>query len=233
MRVRSVVLPALLAVAAAVLAPTSAQAAPVQCGAKIPAKIVADGPEMQLDVDLTSGCAKPDPVIQAKWDLVQDRSGASTPVTFSSAEIAKSRYWTITWADENPVGRWTLIPQERGAVTAGGVELTQNTAVTQIKYGAKLTTKVTRSGSKLSWAVTATQWSGRKQTNVPRAKTSVGLFHQAPGSKTWTYVTSVTTSSTGKATVALAAPKAGSYRLKVAETPTVWAAYSKPVAGRR
>ena len=233
MRVRSVVLPAVLAVAAAVLAPTSAQAATVQCGAIIPTKIVADGPVIGLDVTLTTGCARPEPAQHAKWDLIQRSTGAYTPVEFDSAEIAESRYWTVEWEDDNPVGRWTLTPQELGAVSADGQELSQNTAVTTIKYGSRLDTKVTRTGSKLSWAVTATQWSGRAQKDVARPKASVGLFHQAPGSTTWTYVKSVTTTSTGKATVSLAAPKAGSYRLKVAETPTVWAAYSKTVQGRR
>ena len=43
---------------------------------------------------------------------------------------------------------------------------------------------------------------------------------------------SVTTSSTGRAPVTLGSPKAGNYRLMVAETPTVWASYSTAVRGR-
>ncbi|MGY2128113.1 hypothetical protein [Blastococcus sp. SYSU DS0617] len=81
--------------------------------------------------------------------------------------------------------------------------------------------------------MTATQWSSRTHAFAPRAKARVGLFHQAPGSTAWKFVKAVTTSSTGKATVTLPSPKAGNYRLKVAETPTVWAAYSRTVTGRR
>ena len=85
----------------------------------------------------------------------------------------------------------------------------------------------------MSWAATATQWSSRTHAFGPRAKASVGLFHLAPGASTWKFVRSVTTSSTGKATVSVATTKPGAYRLKIAETPTVWAAYAPVLRIRR
>lgn len=231
MRVRSVVLPAVLAVAAAVLAPTSAQAAQM-CNLLMPTKVVVDARTVETPVALTTGCFTPDRADHAYWDL-EHGGTVLYSLDFESEDLDEgpSAAWTIPWEDVDPMGRWTTRGYE--APTVGGGFLTQNTAVTMVKYASKLTTKVTRTGGKLSWAVTATQWSGRKHTNVPRPKASVGLFHQKPGSTTWTYVTSVTTSSTGKATVSLAVPKAGSYRLKVAETPSVWASYSPIVQGRR
>ena len=230
MRVRSVVLPAVLAVAAAVLAPTAAQAAP-QCSLVMPTKVVIDARTVDSEVSLTPGCFTGE-ADHAWWDLAH-ASGVGYAVDFEPEDLLEGpgSYWTIPWEDSDPAGRWVLSPA--GTNPEGQPQVAQNTAVTLVKYKSNLTTKVTRTGSKLSWAVTATQWSGRTHTNVARPKASVGLFHQAPGSTTWTYVTSVTTSSTGKATVSLAAPKAGSYRLKIAETPTVWAAYSKTVQGRR
>lgn len=228
MRVRSVVLPAVLAVAAAVLAPTSAQAA-TKCALIAPTKVVVDAPGETTQMRLTSGCSTAD---YLAWDFDHVGGDVGYSIEFSSEDFAAGITGAeLEWDPVDPMGRWNLIP--RGATTPGGPGPEQNSAVTQVKYGSKLTTKVTRAGSKLSWAVTATQWSGRAQKNVARPKANVGLFHQAPGSKTWTYVRSVTTSRTGTATVSLAAPKAGSYRLKVAETPTVWAAYSKTVQGRR
>ena len=225
---RSIVLSAVLAVAAAVLAPTSAQAA-TRCALHVPTKVVVDAPDDESLMWLTSGCSTAD---VALWDFEHSRGWDAyelhfVPSDFAEGHIAK----TVAWHPTDPMGRWNLIPL--GAETADGTPLDQNSAVTTVKYGSRLITTVTRSGSKLTWGVTATQWSGRAQKDVPRPKTSVGLFHQAPGSKTWTYVKSVTTSSSGAATVTLAAPKAGSYRLKAAETPTVWASYSKTVQGRR
>lgn len=230
MRVRSVVLPAVLAVAAAVLAPTPAQAA-TKCSLVMPTKVVVDARTVETPIALSTGCFTPDQADHAYWDL-EHGGTVYYSLDFESEDLAQGpgADWTIPWEDSDPMGRWIARGYE--APAAGGF-LDQNTTVTTVKYGSKLTTKVTRAGSKLSWGVTATQWSGRAHRNVARVKASVGLFHKAPGSTTWTYVTSVTTSSTGKATVSLAAPKAGSYRLKVAETPTVWAAYSSTVQGRR
>jgi hypothetical protein len=91
---------------------------------------------------------------------------------------------------------------------------------------------VTRTSTGLSWAATATQWSGRSHKNVARPGVTVGLFHQTSSSAAWTYVKSAKTSSTGKATVSLGTAKTGNYRLMVAETPTVWASYSSPIKGR-
>lgn len=229
MRVRSAVLPAVLAVAAAVLAPTAAQAAPAQCGLQMPTKVVIAAPQTEVEVRLTNACFD-EGAVSAKWDMTV-RGGVIGQVQYGESVFLNDPPLGMTWDDTDPMGRWTLLP--RGAKAFDGADLTQNTGVTHVKYGSTLAAKVTRSGSKLSWAVTATQWSGRAHKNVARPHASVGLFHQAPGSKTWTYVKSVTTSSAGKATVTLAAPKAGTYRLKTAETSTVWASYSKAVQGRR
>ena len=228
MRLRSVVLPAVLAVAAAVLTPTSAQAA-TKCALLMPTKVVIDAPEVWTDVTLTYGCYVPEQAAYANWELVYGADRIVDPVPFTSDEIDEGPYWSIPWMSSDPTGRWVLRPA--GAKTVSDADLDQNSAVTTVKYGSRLATKITRTGSKLSWAVTATQWSGRANKNVARPNASVGLFHRAPGSTTWTYVKSVTTSSTGKATVSLATAKAGSYRLKVAETPTVWAALLLDRAG--
>jgi hypothetical protein len=84
----------------------------------------------------------------------------------------------------------------------------------------------------LTWTVTAQQWSGRTSSYVGRSKVNLGLFHQKNASSPWTYVKSVTTTSTGKATMTMATPKTGNYRLMVGETPTVWASYSTTIKGR-
>ena len=228
MRLRSLVLPAVLAFGAAVVVPTPAQAA-VQCGLVVPSKVVINAVEVDTDMTLTSACYT-NQADHANWDYVHSSSGSYVDNDFTAADLAESSEWIWTWPDDAPMGRWVSEP--RGAAQADSDPLTQNTAITYVKYGSKLTAAVTRTSSKITWAATATQWSGRSHKNVARPGVTVGLFHQTKTGAAWTYVKSATTSSTGKATVSLTSPKSGNYRLVIAETPTVWAAYSTTIKGR-
>ena len=229
MRLRSLVLPAVLAVGAAVIAPAPAQAA-VQCGLIVPTKVVINAAVVESDITLTSGCFTND-ADHAYWDFVHMGSGIGFPMQFDAEALADDNpYFYMDWYDDDPMGKWDVMADE--AATAGGDPLTQNDAVIQVKYGSKLTAAVTRTSTKLTWAATATQWSGRSHKNVGRPSVTVGLFHQTKTGAAWTYVKSVKTSSTGKATVSVTSPKSGNYRLVIAETPTVWAAYSTTIKGR-
>ena len=228
MRLRSLVLPAVLAFGAAVALPTPAQAA-VQCGLFVPTKVVINAEIVESDMSLTDGCYN-NQADHANWDYRHSGSGFYVDNDFAAADLAESQYWTWKWPDDAPMGRWVSEP--RGAEQVDGDPLTQNTAITYVKYGSKLTAALTRTSSELTWAATATQWSGRSHKNVARPGVTVGLFHQTSSTAAWTFVKAVTTSSTGKATVSLSSPKSGNYRLVIAETPTVWAAYSTTVTGR-
>lgn len=229
MRLRSLVVPAVLAIGAAVVAPASAQAAPAQCGLIVPSKVVIDAAEVETDMRLTSGCYANDAAF-ANWEYRHRGSGMNVPNDFTTDQLAESSEWIWTWPDDAPMGRWQL--KATGAQRADETPLGQNDAYTTVKYGSKLATSVSRTRTELTWVATATQWSGRSHKNVVRAGVRVGVFHQPTGSSAWTFVKSVTTSRTGKATVSVVAPKAGNYRLVVAETPSVWAAYSRTVKGR-
>jgi hypothetical protein len=228
MRFRSVVLPAAVALAAVVAIPSSASAA-VQCGLIVPSKVVINAAEVDTHMSLTDGCYS-NQADHANWDYVHPGSGYVVDNDFAATDLAKSQYWTWTWPDFAPMGKWESRPT--GAAQADGDPLTQNTGVTLVKYGSKIAATVTRTSTKLSWAATATQWSGRSHKNVTRPGVTVGLFHQTSSTAGWTYVKSATTSSTGKATISVSYPKSGNYRLVIAETPTVWAAYSSTIKGR-
>ncbi len=228
MRLRSLVLPAVLAFGAAVVVPAPAQAA-VQCGVIMPTKVVINAPRVKTDMTLTSGCYTNE-ADHANWDVWHPGSGFGYTNNFSSEDLALGPDWIWPWDDHEPMGRWVLDPT--GAAQADGDPLTQNESVILVKYASRLSAPLTRTSTKLTWAATATQWSGRSHKYVARPGVTVGLFHQTSSSAAWTYVKSVTTSSTGKATVSLSSPKSGNYRLVVAETPTVWAAYSTTVKGR-
>ncbi|MGY2128112.1 hypothetical protein [Blastococcus sp. SYSU DS0617] len=146
MRVGSVVLPAVLAIAAAVLAPTSAQAAPAQCGLQLPTKVVIDAPRVDADMRLTNGCWS-NGATSATWDMVV-RGVVAGPIEFDQDDFDEDPDLYAWWDDTDPMGKWTLTP--RGAVATGNAPLSQNTAVTLVKYGSRLATKVTRSGSSVS-----------------------------------------------------------------------------------
>ena len=227
-RLRTLVVPTAFALAAAVGLPSPASAA-AQCGLIMPTKVVINASEVDTDMTLTSGCFTNE-ADHAYWDYTHNSTGWGAPMNFESGDLALGPDWYITWDDFQPMGNYSLTPVE--CKTAGGVDLTQNSVVTKVKYGSKIAATVTRTSTKLTWAATATQWSGRAPTNVARPGVTVGLFHQTSSSAAWTYVKSGTTSSTGKATLSLTSPKAGNYRLVIAETPTVWAAYSSTVKGR-
>ncbi|MGY2128474.1 hypothetical protein [Blastococcus sp. SYSU DS0617] len=230
MRLRSLVLPAVLAVGAAVVAPTPAHAA-AQCGLIVPSKVVVDAEEVEADMRLTLGCYRNE-ASYAYWDYRHKSSGTSAAVQFTPEELAEGEdvVFVGTWPDDAPMGRWQL--KATGAARADLTRLVQNDAYTTVKYGSKLATSVSRTRTKLTWVATATQWSGRSHKDVARAGVRVGVFHQPTSRSAWTFVKSVRTSRAGTATVSVASPKAGNYRLVVAETPTVWAAYSRTIKGR-
>src|SRR5215217_1791261 len=209
MRVRSVVLPVAVAVATAVAVPSPAQAA-TQCGLIVPTKVVINAVTVDTDITLTSGVFTNE-ADHAYWDYSHS-SGYSGALDFESTDLADGdpNYY-ITWDDDQPMGNYALTPVE--CKTADGVDLTQNSGLTKAKYASKIAATVTRTSTKLSWAATATQWSGRAHTNVARPGVTVGLFYQATGSTTWSYVKSATTSSTGKVAIAVSSPKSGNYRL--------------------
>jgi hypothetical protein len=226
MRLRSITLPVVLAFAAAIGLPSAAQSAATQCSIVMPSKVAIGAAKVTTPIRVASNCTAND-VDMAHWAL-EHASGAYTPLDFvvSVGDISQR----LQWFDDDPMGTWTTSPEE--ATTAADDPLVQNTTTTRVKYAARLTTRATRTTHALSWAVTATQWSGRSHGYVGRPRVAVSLMHQAPGSTTWKYVKAVRTSSTGRATVSLGSPKTGSYRLAVAETPSVWSAYSSPVRGQ-
>jgi hypothetical protein len=197
------------------------------CALTMPTKVVIGAKTTRTNFGVASNC-RTNAADHAYWNLLAD-SGGGWNLRFEADQLQYPS-WYLDWSDLVPLGRWTLRPVE--AERADDIPLPQNTAVLQVKYASRLAAGVTRTASSLSWSATATQWSGAKHTWVARPKVSVGLFHLAPGSTTWKYVKAATTSSTGRATVTLGSPRSGSYRLTIAETPTVWAAYSTAVRER-
>jgi hypothetical protein len=231
MRLRSFVLPVAVAVATAVAVPAPAQAAASQCALIMPTKVVINAAEVDTDMTLTTGCYTNE-ADHASWDYTHTGAGYGGLISFTAAEIAQTPNWSITWDDFQPMGNYYLTPDE--CKTADGTDLTQNSAVTKVKYGSQFSAMgIRRETAKLTLYSTVTQWSGKSHKTVGRPGVPVALQFKATGSSTWSYVKATTASSTGKVTMAIASPKSGSYRLMVAETNTVWAAYSSAVAGRQ
>ena len=228
MRFRSIVLPTAVALAAVVAVPSSANAA-VQCGLLTPTKVVVDTADEARPVYVTTGC-RSNAADHAHWDYVH-RTG-EVAVNFTAAQIdgLGLPQPMVTYGDQH-IGRWVLTP--RGAEQADGTPLTQNSAVTYVKYASRFDTRVARTSTRLIMNATALQYSARDGGGfVVRPDKTVGLFHRASPGAAWKYVTAATTSSSGEVTFRVASPKSGDYRLVVAETATVWASYSYTVPGR-
>jgi hypothetical protein len=229
MRRTKLAVSAAAALVAGVVLPGSAVSASVPgCHLNGPTKVVVDSPSEEVTwgfgpdcMEVTNGGGA-----AATWDLF-DPSDALVKAIGLEIPDPLAYEDSHTFADTAPKGRYLVRPT--------GISpswLTQNYRGVDVKYGSTLTAAVTRTSTALTWAATATQWSGRSHEYVPRADVRVGLFHQITSRSAWTFVKSVRTSSTGKATVSLSAPESGNYRLVVGETPTVWAAYSTTVKGR-
>ena len=227
MRLRSVVLAA-VSVAAVAVPGSAASAAVPGCHLNGPTKVVVNAATEAVTwgfgadcMDVTNGGGA-----SASWEL---RSPSGALVKTIGLEIPDPLAYedTHTFADTAPMGRYTT-----DALGITPSWLTQNQPVIDVKYHSRITAPVTRTSTALTWAATATQWSGRSHAYVPRPGVRVGVFHQPTSASAWTFQKSVYTSSTGKAAVSVTSPKTGNYRLVIGETPTVWAAYSPAVKGR-
>jgi hypothetical protein len=163
----------------------------------------------------------------ATWDLT-DPSG--NPVRTIGLEIPDPLAYKHSWTFDDTVvkGRYTTTPT--GIAPSW---LTQNDPSLTVKYGSRISGLGIRRGTDtLTLMAHVTQWSGKAHAYVGRTNTPVALQYKPRGSTTWTYVKAATTSSAAKVTISVASPKWGSYRLKVGETNTVWAAYSSTIKGR-
>lgn len=220
MRLRSVVLTAAFAAAAAVL-PGSGAAAAGQCSLGLsPSKIVIDEEAHQFRLRLSNNCVAAGYDV-ARWDLVHQRQGVGWYADFSNGE----RLDHITFLDSYPKGRFVGYPVE--AQQADGTPIVQNRPSFVAKYAPRLdSTTLRHTPGKITWGVRAWSWSGAFHDWYPRARVTVSLWYLPNGSNRWRWVKSATTSATGRAMVSITHPPKGDYRFMVKETPSVWASYS-------
>jgi hypothetical protein len=207
MRLRSFVLPAVVAAAVTVAIVPAQAAGP--CSLVMPTKLVVNEDIETIHVRLADNCTTSG-WATANWDVAH--SVIDEGVFYADFADGIDEQDLDVWGY---AGRYTAYGVE--AVDGDGAALDQNEPVMVAKYASKIAATVTRTSTKLTWAATATQWSGNQGKNVVRAGVNIGLFHQASSTSAW---------------ISLTSPKSGNYRLKVAETPTVWAAYSSTIKGR-
>jgi hypothetical protein len=228
-RLRALAVLATTALAVTVALPGSAASATVPgCHLSGPTKVVVDSPSEEVTwgfgpdcMEVTNGGGA-----TATWELFDP---SDTLVHTIGVEIPDPLAYedSLAFADTDPMGQYVIRPT--------GIDpswLTQNYMGLEVRYASALTATVTRTSSTLTWHATATQWSGRSHATVVRPDVRVGLFHQVTSRSAWQFVKSVRTSSTGRATLSLSRPESGNYRLVIGETKTVWAAYSRTIAGR-
>lgn len=223
MRLKSLVLGAVVATGLVVSTGGVASAAGT-CSIVVPSKVTIDQPYRGLTTRLAYDCAAAG-VTYASWDFMHPSQG------FQNIEIFDGTS-TETWDvyDWEPTGTYTVRPS---LVQTGDYRdvVTQNTATTTVKLGARLTATGKRANGKLTLSTTAKVYSPKTDAWVGRSKVKVSLMRKAPGSSTWTWVKSATATRSGKVSLSVV-PKAGQYRLQVGETASVWAVASRPVRGK-
>jgi hypothetical protein len=229
MRLRSLAVPAAAFLAAAVGLPGPAAAA-AQCSLVMPTKVKVDQPTEVVVLRPSSNC-EASGAHHAVWHVTAPSGEEYRAITVTAEDLAPggTPYYEFFYGSGDH-GTWTAVPQ--GASTVDSTPLTQNTPSTAVKYGGRIMASATRTSTSITWKATATSWSPTLDEQYPRAGASLSLWYLPPGSSTWQWVKAVKTSSTGKATVSVA-PKAGQYRLGIAETSTVWADYSSSTPGLR
>jgi hypothetical protein len=222
MRLRSVVVAAVAALG--VVVPSTGAAAAGPCSIVAPTKVVLDQSYLEVPFKLASNCSAAGREY-ASWNVINPSQGASDILIFDTNTVD---YWDIyDWSD-GPA-RYTVRPSS--GWDSNFDDLTQNTAYVTVKLGSRLTATTTRANGLLTFSAYARTYSPSLSDWYKRAGASVAMFYQAPGSSTWSYVKSATTSSSGRVTMSVA-PKYGSYRLMIKETDRVWASYSSTVRGK-
>jgi hypothetical protein len=172
---------------------------------------------------LASNCTSADRE-WAAWEIVHPSTGYAGGAIFDTNTVD---YWDL-YDSEGPA-RYAVRPD--GAFNSNFDDLTQNTAYITVKLGSRLTATTTRANGLLTFSAYARTYSPNLSGWYKRAGAKVALFHQAPGSSSWSYVKSATTSSSGRVSLSVA-PRYGSYRLMIKETDRVWASYSATVRGK-
>jgi hypothetical protein len=220
MRLRSVVVAAVAALG--VVVPTSASAAGA-CSIVAPTKVVMDQSYEAVPLRLASNCSSSG-TAYASWYIYHPTEGLTGVAIF----------------DGNSRDTWDLYDGEgpaRYQVRASSAhdhnydDVTQNTAYISVKLGSRLTATTSRTSGRLTFSAYARTYSPNMDGWYKRAGAKVAMFYQAPGSSSWSYVKSATTSSSGRVSLSVA-PKYGSYRLMIKETDRVWASYSATVRGK-
>lgn len=224
MRLKSLVLGALVATGLVVSTGGAASAATAQCSIVAPSKVTIDQPYRGLTTRLAANCQAAG-VEYASWQFIHPSQGLQDIAIFDGTTTDP---WDVY--DWDPTGAWTVRPSSIWAADRD-LDVIQNTTTTTVKLGARLTATAKRANGKLTLSTTAKVYSPNANTWVGRSKAKVSLMRKAPGSASWTWVKSATATSTGKVSLTVV-PRTGQYRLQVGETPSVWAISSSPVRGK-
>ena len=219
MRLRSILITA-TAVAASIVPVGGSASAVGTCSVIAPSKVVLDRETVPVSYRLADDCGVAG-AVYASWDVVHPVDGVAGGLTFDGTS---SDTWTLH--DWQGPARYTVRPWS--AVDVDTALLTQNTAVTTVKLGSRLSATTTRTSGRLTWSASASVWSPVKGGWYRRSGVAVSVLHLPTGSSTWTWVKAAATSSTGRVTLSVV-PKSGKYRLFVKETATTWASYSSVV----
>ena len=209
-------------VVAAVLPAGGTASAAGTCSVLGPTKVVLDRPEIAVPYRLAGDCTVAG-AVYASWDVVHPSDGPVGGLTFDGGASA-------TWELSHWMGPAPYAVRPWSALDVDSVLVVQNSAVTTVKLGSRLTATTTRADGRLTFAASALVWSPTTTSWVRRAGVNVSVMHRAPGSDTWTWVKAAASGATGRVTLSVA-PKSGSYRLMVKETGTVWASHSPAVTG--
>jgi hypothetical protein len=218
---RLVVTAAIMGALALSAAPNASALAGGSCSVAVPTTVSIAKPYTLITAKLGADCAA-NSIDWAAWDVRHSYYGPSDFFFFDQTSVESIGFW-----DWDHFGTYYVEPDVAYDIDSN--TLTQNTRSFVVKADSRLGVTATRAGSYVTLNATASYYNGYSDVFKPWNKDKVVLQYRTAGTSTWRYLSTRTTTSNGKASYRVYAPKARYYRAGSTATTTIWGQSSAAV----
>jgi hypothetical protein len=216
-----VVTAALVGALTIVAAPTASAVEGGSCSVAIPTTVSIAKPYTLIPAKLGANCAASGTDF-ASWDVRHSYYGPMDFLLFDQTISDSYGFY-----DEDPYGTYYVEPGMAWDSEAN--VLTQNERSFAVKLDSRLGLTAARAGSYVTLSATASFYGPTGNAFRAWNKDKVVLQYKTPGTTTWRYLTTVTTTSNGKTSYRVYAPKGRHYRAGSYATATIWGQASAAV----
>lgn len=191
------------------------------CSLGVPSAVRVNAPEEVVVGRLASNCSAAQ-VRYASWDVRRAGSSFFNWFVFDKTSLDS---WKHTASD--PLGTFAAVQVD--ATNPFGDEILQNSPSTTIRLDSRVSLTSSRVRKYVTLRASLTRYVPTARAFRPWKARVVTLSYKTCKSCTWHRLTARTTTSKGKISVRVRAPKARYYRATVGGTSTIWAPYADQV----